>query len=71
MQLLAFTNDIMLGRIYQVKKKEKVKQALQNLKIKFQLFKELNEKILKRKLSSFKFIFSQTFHSLAQEVIYD
>ena len=70
MQLLAFTNDIMLERIYQVKKKEKVKQALQNLKIKFQLFKELNKKILKRKLSNFKFIFFQIFHSLAQEVIY-
>ena len=70
MQLLAFTNDIMLERIYQVKKKEKVKQAFQNLKIKFQLFKELNKKILKRKLSSFKFIFFQIFHSLAQEVIY-
>jgi len=61
MQLLAFTNDIMLERIYQVKKKEKVKQALQNLKIKFQLFKELNEKILKRKLSVLNLYFFKYF----------
>jgi len=38
-------------------------------KILFPIFFDLNEKSQKRKLPNFEFIFSQTFHSLTQEVI--
>ena len=38
-------------------------------RILFLIFFDLNEKISKRKLPSFEFIFPQSFHSLAQEVI--